>query len=119
MRVQKQIDRIIEGETSEHREQRIEAAKQWGEWVLSVGDGTVPNPVQIPPRIHMPGNNVQDLINWVYPDVASMTDPEMLKARAILALRNQTIDEINRIVTERHPGTVEHPNSRIYPSTDW
>ena len=65
----------------------------------------------------MPGNDLENLIKWVYPDVASLTDPDILRSRALLALRNETIDRINRIITERVPVAADS-DQKIYNSTD-
>ena len=65
----------------------------------------------------MPGNDLEDLIKWVYPDVASLTDTDTLRSRALLALRNETIDRINRIITERVP-IASDSDQKIYNSTD-
>ena len=116
-RVEQQVNRVIPGETEKQRQKRVAAIREWGRWVLSVGEGEVENPVHIPPHIHMPGNDLEDLIKWVYPDVASLTDTDTLRSRALLALRNETIDRINRIITERVP-IASDSDQKIYNSTD-
>jgi hypothetical protein len=113
-RVEQQALRVIPGETDEDRQARVIAIREWGEWVLKVGEGKVDNPVEIPDKIHLPGTDVNKLINHVYPDVASLTNKELLKVRAITALRNDVIDQINRTITERVPG-----EQKTYSSTDW
>lgn len=114
MRVQQEMDRIVPGETTEDRQVRRMAATQWAEWVLSVGDGKDGTPIPIPDHIHLPGKNIEDLIQWVYPDLDTIP-PEKLIERAILALRNKTIDELNAVITKRFRGMIHYtfPNPSI------
>ena len=121
-RVERQIKRVSTDSniSEELREKRIEDIKWWGDWVLSIGEGKNPSPIHIPKKIQLPDANasINDLIDWVFPDTACLTNKDTLKGRAILALRNETIDHINKLITERVPVT-SPDQQKTYFSTDW
>jgi hypothetical protein len=57
------------------------------------------------PGSGLPSEDVNDRIDWVFPDLAvNCTDPTWLFGRAILTPKNTTVDAINDMLTERFPG---------------
>ncbi len=57
------------------------------------------------PSSRLPSEDVDDLIDWVFPDLpANCTDPDWLFGRAILTPKNDTVDMINDMLTARFPG---------------
>lgn len=89
------------------------AADKFAAWLLRVGDGSKPTVVgsyddliRIPQEMTV--NNVDDLVNSVFPDLAN---EQMFASRAILASRNDDADEINALVVQRLAGTAHEYRS--------
>ena len=61
--------------------------------------------MRLPDDIVFEGQELGDFVDAIYPDIASnFRDPEWLTQRAILAPKNEHVDEINREVLSRLPG---------------
>jgi ATP-dependent DNA helicase PIF1 len=87
-------------------------AEDYGKWLITIGNGTAPTTsndyfndlVTLPQNICMPAN-IQDLTNWVFPDIhRHYTNPNWMCERAVLAPKNNTVHEINTSMAERFPG---------------
>ena len=100
--------------------------KDFSDWVLSVGDGTAKGTaeiddgdselIEIPSDILVPrlDSAIDDIISSTYPNLeASYSDPTYLRERAIIAPKNDTIDEINSHILSLVPG-----NEKVYLSSD-
>jgi ATP-dependent DNA helicase PIF1 len=100
--------------------------KDFSDWVLSVGDGTAKGTaeiddgdselIEIPSDILVPrlDSAIDDIISSTYPNLeASYSDPTYLRERAIIAPKNDTIDEINSRILSLVPG-----NEKVYLSSD-
>ena len=103
-----------------------EQMKSFNDWVLSIGDGTAKGTahnedegsdlIEIPRDILIPriGSAVDDIVRSTYPNLeTSYSDPVYLRERAIVAPKNDTIEEINTHVLSLIPG-----HERIYLSSD-
>jgi len=103
-----------------------EQIKSFNDWVLSIGDGTAKGTahnedegsdlIEIPRDILIPriGSAVDDIVRSTYPNLeTSYSDPVYLRERAIVAPKNDTIEEINTHVLSLIPG-----HERIYLSSD-
>ncbi|TVU21884.1 hypothetical protein EJB05_31555, partial [Eragrostis curvula] len=90
---------------------------EFNKWVLSIGDGTAKGTAQlddgdselieIPRDLLIPKSDsaVDDIIRSTYPDLeTSYSDPNYLRERAIIAPKNDTIDEVNSRVLSLIPG---------------
>jgi hypothetical protein len=91
--------------------------EHFSEWVLAIGDGTVPAKrkgeereaswVTIPDDllIHTYGDKMKTLVSEVYPDfLVNYQNPEYLASCAIVCPNNQTVDEINEFIVSLLPG---------------
>ena len=100
--------------------------KDFSDWVLSVGDGTAKGTaeiddgdselIEIPSDILVPrlDSAIDDIISFTYPNLeASYSDPTYLRERAIIAPKNDTIDEINSRILSLVLG-----NEKVYLSSD-
>ncbi|CAI0395255.1 unnamed protein product [Linum tenue] len=96
------------------------------EWVLSVGDGTLPTQkiqhttendwIQIPSSLLIPesDNPISDLANIVYHDLpTSFGSMAYIKQRAIVTPTNQAVSEINSYLLNEIPG-----DPKTYYSSD-
>ncbi|CAO2142169.1 unnamed protein product [Urochloa humidicola] len=103
-----------------------ERVKEFNDWVLSIGDGTAKGAahnddgdsdlVDIPCDILIPrlDSAIDDIIRSTYPSLeTSYSDPTYLRERAIIAPKNDTIDEINSRVLSLIPG-----HEKVYLSSD-
>lgn len=94
--------------------------------MLSIGDGTAKGAarsddgdsefVEIPHDILIPrlDSAIDDIIRSTYPNLeTSYSDPTYLRERAIIAPKNDTIDEINSRVLSLIPG-----HEKVYLSSD-
>lgn len=90
--------------------------KEFNEWVLSIGDGTAKGSsqsddgdsewIEIPNDILIPrlDSAIDDIIKSTYPNLEiSYSNPIYLRERAIIAPKNDTIDEINSRVLSLVP----------------
>eukprot|EP00976_Prorocentrum_cordatum_P058912 1174059-Prorocentrum_minimum.AAC.1 len=58
----------------------VQASREFDEWLLQLGDGTLPrdggpeeddDTICLPPQLCLPaGSTINDLIEWVYPNLA-------------------------------------------------
>jgi ATP-dependent DNA helicase PIF1 len=101
-----------------------EQAKWFAKWLLDVGeglaDGDEPGLLRLPKQCCIPHSAValDQLIHAIYPDVGLLNLNEdarckYFRERAILAPRNDCIDEINQKILEQFPG-----EERVYLSAD-
>ena len=114
---------------------------RFSEYVLSIGDGARPaggaevesvfgpGYVSIPADIAMSsGSTINDLLDWVYPNLRDhYPDRAWLMSRAVLCSRNDTADEVNRVMAGRIDWAPEHEissydsvaaddNASLYPT---
>lgn len=95
----------------------IEHVNEFNNWVLSIGDGTAKGIrcvddedyelIEIPRDLLIPKSEsaIDDIIKSTYPNLeTSYYDPNYLRERAIIAPKNDTIDEINSRVLALVPG---------------
>ncbi|XP_074266148.1 uncharacterized protein LOC141588615 [Silene latifolia] len=102
-------------------------------WVLDIGDGNIPATakegedektwIKIPKDMLVPTTNdpIGTIVNEIYPELLkNYTDPKYLQGRAILAPKNEVVDEINRYILRLIPGEEEITKSadRICPLTN-
>lgn len=89
--------------------------QQFAEYLLQVGQGTVPtlrlpenrstNLIPIPQDMLLPGDNLLNLIRSIYFDIASSAlDPEYFVERAILTAKNKDVKVINNLLLNCLPG---------------
>ena len=87
-------------------------AEDYAKWLVSIGNGTAPTTsnevyddlVEIPENICMDAN-INELIDWVFPDIAiHHDDPNWICERAILTPKNKDVNEINETIAKRFPG---------------
>jgi hypothetical protein len=104
----------------------IDQVRAFNDWVLSIGDGTATGSthtddgdselVEIPPDILVPklGSTIDNIIRSTYPNLDTFySDPNYLRERAIIAPKNDTIDEINNRVLSLISG-----HEKVYLSSD-
>ena len=83
----------------------------FAQWLLRLGDGIEPTDelshIKLPSDICLEeGCDLQALVDWVYPDLASnCQSSEWLAGRAILAPYNEDVTRINSTVSETFPGS--------------
>jgi ATP-dependent DNA helicase PIF1 len=89
-------------------------------FLLEIGDGKYPfNPcsediINLPSDIMIPGGNLTDLIDFVYPDLERNSgNVNYLVGRAILTPVNVDVEGISEVVMDRLPG-----NLYVYTSAD-
>ncbi|CAD6207225.1 unnamed protein product [Miscanthus lutarioriparius] len=100
--------------------------RAFNDWVLSIGDGTATGNnhtddgdselVEIPHDILVPklGSPIDNIIRSTYPNLDTFySDPNYLRERAIIAPKNDTINEINNRVLSLIPG-----HEKVYLSSD-
>ena len=79
--------------------------KQFIEWILSVGNGTIQSPFPLPPFAGTVVYSLNDLIDNIYPDlITKYVDINYLKERAILTPLNKDSLDINSTLLNRIPG---------------
>ena len=84
-------------------------ALEYAAWLLTVGNGVAPtteprgNRIVLPPELRV--QKTQDLIDWVYPDLATnASNTEWLAQRAILSPKNSDVDAVNDRICTTFPG---------------
>ena len=92
----------------------IEKARVFGDWLLQLGNGTLPRDedddlVTIPPGLCMPLDaDIEDLIEWVYPNMAENALREdsgaWFASRCLVTVLNSRVDYLNKIMSARFPG---------------
>jgi hypothetical protein len=92
-------------------------ATEFANWILQIGNGTVPTLppqhgleedwIRLPESLLLPADmrTKENLIEFVYSDLMNnFSNPIYLKQRAILAPKNEDVDEINDAILETMPG---------------
>ena len=95
--------------------------EQFSEWVLAIGDGTLPavkrgeeceaSWITIPDDllVRTDGDKIAALVSEVYPAfLANYQNPTYLASRAIVCPNNLTVDEINEYIVSMLPGDNTH-----------
>ena len=78
----------------------------FAQWLLKVGAGSHLPPdksILLPPNMHLPQNNIEALINAIYPgiDQGNMSDQFFLEC-TILSFKNNTDDQLNQMILDRY-----------------
>ena len=78
----------------------------FAQWLLKVGASSHLPPdksILLPPNMHLPQNNIEALINAIYPglDQGNISDQFFLE-RTILSSKNDTIDQLNQMILDRY-----------------
>ncbi|XP_021997886.1 uncharacterized protein LOC110894937 [Helianthus annuus] len=91
----------------------IEEIKEFGKWLLEIGEGNVGDSndgnssIEIPDDLLITDENdpIQGLIDFVYPSVLErFTDRDYFSERAILAPKNEVVHELNDRLLALFPG---------------
>jgi len=110
--------RLLHG-CSEHE---LRERKEFSEWVLGIGDGSIGEDNDINIMLKIPddlllqssGDHIASMVEYVYPSLLdNMNDTSFFKDRAILTPKNLTVDEINDYMMSLIPG-----EEKIYLSCD-
>ena len=85
--------------------------KEFAEWLLKVGEGCIPtitglenNIIRLPNDLILPSQNVNDIINFVYSDLLTYSNPQYLVERAILTPKNVDVNNVNTTIMDQFPG---------------
>ena len=89
------------------------------EQLLKLGEGIFPSPnlttyeVLLDESLGQIVYSLENLIDAIYPDIENLVEKDFhwLCSRAIVSPRNETVDEINNIITQKVPGQVKHYKS--------
>lgn len=88
-----------------------EAQKEFAEWLLKIGEGHIPpingletDMIQIPKDFVLPSQDVNSLIDFIYPNLFVHSNPRYLVERAILTPKNDYVDVINSTIMSQFPG---------------
>ncbi|XP_017250504.1 uncharacterized protein LOC108221116 [Daucus carota subsp. sativus] len=106
--------RLNQGSTAEE----VEELRQFAEWVLKIGNGTLKPPPQsdityekddivLPINFCDPDvlNSVENMIEWTYPDLMeNYMSPSYISERAILTPTNQVVGHLNSQIVENLRG---------------
>ncbi|XP_022032408.1 uncharacterized protein LOC110933497 [Helianthus annuus] len=104
------------------QEADLKEIKEFGEWILKLGDGLLGEEndgeidIEIPDDllIHDQVNLISSLISYIYPDMNKfLWDLMYFQQRAILAPTNEVVDSINKELLESLPG-----EEKVYFSSD-
>jgi PIF1-like helicase/Helitron helicase-like domain at N-terminus len=97
----------------------------YADFLLRVGDGTEPtnddDQIAIPPEILLPSPDMDTLVHSIFPALTDRyNEPDYLVNRVILATRNDTVDAVNRHITNKFPGppTIFHSADSVMQSDD-
>ncbi|XP_015931873.1 ATP-dependent DNA helicase PIF1-like [Arachis duranensis] len=110
--------RLLLGENN-----NIQELKNFGEWLLKIGDGLAGDTTDGKSIVHIPSDiliknsetALDDLINFVYPDMLSNLSVEnYFKDRAILVPTLDCVTDVNNKMTAGLPG-----QERVYLSSDF
>ena len=92
-------------------------AETWANVLLQIGEGKLAPKTGIikpPEPVHIKCKNKNDLIDEIFPDVGINFERDgWLSSRAILAPKNDVVDDINELIMQKIPGVAE-----VYYSTD-
>ncbi|XP_022007657.1 uncharacterized protein LOC110906905 [Helianthus annuus] len=104
------------------QEADLKEIKEFGEWILKLGDGLLGEEndsevdIEIPDDllIHDQVNPISSFISFIYPDMNKfLWDLTYFQQRAILAPTNEVVDSINKELLESLPG-----EEKVYVSSD-
>ncbi|XP_035840335.1 uncharacterized protein LOC110914132 [Helianthus annuus] len=104
------------------QEADLKEIKEFGEWILKLGDGLLGEEndgeidIKIPDDllIHDQVNPISSLISFIYPDMNNfLWDLTYFQQRTILAPTNEVVDSINKELLECLPG-----EEKVYFSSD-
>ena len=95
--------------------------REFAEWLLKVGEGQIPtirglenNIIRLPNDLILPSQNINDLINFVYSNFITNSNPQYLVERAILTPKNIDVNNVNTIIIDQFPGeAVEYYSADI------
>jgi hypothetical protein len=91
-----------------------EEAKQFSDFLLSIGDGTIGDLINMPASLMTENDKTQELIDFVFPNIErNFGNRKWLSERAILCPTNADADEINERVSTMLPG-----EEKMYKSCD-
>jgi len=115
--------------TKNMRLDRTPESEAFAEWLLKVGSGSNLTPektIELFPEMRLPQNDIQGLVNAIYPDIDQGNKPDAyFLERTILSSKNDTVNRINQMVLDRFPGEetvvisadkVNGHNSDTYPT---
>ena len=97
-------------------EDTILAAQTFSEWLLQLGNGTIPHDendvIRLPPHLCMDKDaDIDTLIDWVFPNMSehynTADSGKWFAERAIITPLNTRVDYINNIISNRFPGDQE------------
>nr|XP_043616381.1 ATP-dependent DNA helicase pif1-like [Erigeron canadensis] len=101
--------RLTVGESTD-----LEEIRQFAEWILDIGNGTVNEPNDGEATIELPDDilikdegrkPIDSIVDSVYPDISSnMSDPSFFQDKAILAPTHEVVDIINEHVMSKIAG---------------
>ena len=106
--------------------QNEERLRWWNNYLLAIGEGRnyAPDEVQqqfqkqdvveLPEQLISESKTPQELVQEIYPDLETNTDPEALAKTAILTPKNKDVDDLNGIALDRVPGKEE-----VFASEDY
>jgi ATP-dependent exoDNAse (exonuclease V) alpha subunit len=85
--------------------------EEFANWLLKVGEGQIPtidglanNIIQLPNDIVLQSQNINDLIQLIYPNLSINSNPKYLVERAILTPKNVDVYSVNTIIMDQFPG---------------
>ena len=92
--------------------------EEWANFLLDIGNGryqTSTNPTATLPNGMRCGDNVESLINFVYPNLkdSNTHSDQFFLERAILSCRNDDVDDLNHAILSVFPGDL-----KLYHSSD-
>jgi hypothetical protein len=81
---------------------------QFAEWLLTVGAGSDLTPdktIQLPNNMRLPQNNVNSLVNAIYPDIDQPgREDKFFLEHTILSATNDKVDHLNQLILDSFPG---------------
>jgi len=110
--------RLLTGSTNSD----IEETKNFSEWILGIGDGTIGVPNDLDITLQIPqdlliksfGDPLLAIVQSTYPNLLhNINDPSFFQDRAILAPTNAIVEAINQYMLDLIPG-----DEKIYLSCD-
>ncbi|XP_014674745.1 PREDICTED: ATP-dependent DNA helicase pif1-like [Priapulus caudatus] len=88
--------------------------EEFANFLLDLGDGKIAHvsgpgcgeyAISLPDSFILPGNDLCNLVDWVYPHLhENLQNPHWLCERSILCPTNAEVDTVNHYVTEKFPG---------------
>ena len=112
--------RVVEGGAIHDGDVELYGPREFPRWLLAVGNNQIPtvedNLILCPPRMVLRSKDIKDLIRVVYGDLQGISSTDMnsfFSKRAILACRNDDVDEVNALTLSMANGA-----DREYLSAD-